>query len=132
MALFLYNSLVFGVDSCKVTILQYKWNSVNSKCICVLKHIVHSFLYLYWRYKCVDKDRQQNPPSLLFARPRAKAKTLVVDQDLLLCRLYFKGARFITKFFSVIRINWHDYSPIIIFIPMGLFSLLQVLGGCRT
>ena len=45
---------------------------------------------------------QQIPPSLPFARPRAKAKTLVVDQELLQCRLHFKGARLITKFSSAI------------------------------
>jgi hypothetical protein len=42
------------------------------------------------------------PPSLPFARPRTKAKTLVVDQELLLCRLHFKDAMFIKKFSSAI------------------------------
>jgi hypothetical protein len=61
-----------------------------------------SFLVLCWHYKCVDNDRQQNPQSLPFAHPRAKAKMLVVDQELLLCRLHFKDAMFITKFSSAI------------------------------
>jgi hypothetical protein len=61
-----------------------------------------SFLGLCWWYKSIDNDRQQTPPSLPFARPRAKAKPLVVDQELLLRQLYFKFARFITKFFIAI------------------------------
>jgi hypothetical protein len=55
-----------------------------------------------WRLDFIDKNRQQNPPSLPFARPRAKAKTLIVDQELLLCRLHFKSVMPITKFSSLI------------------------------
>ena len=61
---------------------------------------IHAFPPLYgicWQDKSVDKDRQQTPPSLPFARPRAKAKVLVVDQELLLCRLFFTSAMLIPK-----------------------------------
>ena len=85
MAYFDYNSLVFKYESCKIVILQYKWNYVNSKGICVSKHVVSSFLDHSWQLDFVGMNRQQNPPSLPFARPRAKAKMLVVDQELLLC-----------------------------------------------
>jgi hypothetical protein len=37
-----------------------------------------------WRLEMVVSDRQQNFPSLTFARPEQIAKYLVVDQELLL------------------------------------------------
>jgi hypothetical protein len=90
------------------------------------------FLELCWWYRCVDDDCQQTPLSLPFACPRAKAKMLVVDQELLQCRLHFKYARFITKFSTTIWMNWHVCSPIITLLLMELFGLLLVLGGCKT
>ena len=61
---------------------------------------IYAFPSLYglcWRDKSVDKNRQQTPPSLPFARPQAKAKVLVVDQELLQCRLFFTSAMLIPK-----------------------------------
>ena len=49
------------------------------------KYVVSSFLDHSWQLDFVGMNRQQNPPSLPFARPRAKAKTLVVDPELILC-----------------------------------------------
>jgi len=42
-------------------------------------------LSLNWRSDLVVKDRQQDPPSLTFARPEQIAKSLVVDDELLQC-----------------------------------------------
>jgi len=75
------------------------WKYVNMKDICVQDVLVLWFLYLNWRSNLVDKDSQQDPPSLPFARPRAKAKALVVDQELLQCRLYFKNYHVYNKAF---------------------------------
>ena len=85
MAYFDYNSIVFQYKSYKIVILQYKWNYVNSKSICVISLFISPVLDLIWRLNLVVKDRQQNPPSLTFARPEQIAKYLVVDQELLLC-----------------------------------------------
>ena len=77
------------------------------------------FLCPIWWLNLVVEDRQQDPPSLPFARPRAKAKTLVVDQELLQCRLYFKSTMSITKYSSLIQISQHFIHPFSL-IPVGL------------
>jgi len=64
-----------------------------------------------WRLDFVDKDRQQNPLSLPFACPQAKAKMLVVDQELLLCRLQLKSTMSITRYSSLIQISWQFIHP---------------------
>jgi hypothetical protein len=53
---------------------------------------IPSFLVECWQQIFVDNNRQQTPPSFPFACPRAKAKMLVIDQELLLWQLYFKYA----------------------------------------
>jgi hypothetical protein len=100
----------------------YTWKHISCTCICVYRCIFSSFLGLCWRYKSIDKDHQKNPPSLPFAHPRAKAKTLVVDQELLQCRLHFKYARFITKFSTAIWMNWLSCLPVITLLFMGLLA----------
>jgi hypothetical protein len=55
----------------------------------------------------IVKDRQQDPQSLTFAHPEQIAKSLVVDQELLLCRLQFTSAMLVTKYSSLIQISWH-------------------------
>jgi hypothetical protein len=77
-----------------------------------------------WVFKVLsdfDHDHQQTPPSLPFARPRAKVKMLVIDQELLLCQLHFKYGRFITKFSTIIWMNWHVAHPLL---PCYLWSFL--------
>jgi hypothetical protein len=100
----------------------YTWKQVSCTCICVYRCIFFFFLGLYWRYKSVDKDHQQTPPSLPFAHPRAKAKTLVIDQELLQCRLHFNYARFITKFSTAVWMNWLSCLPVIILLLVGLLA----------
>jgi hypothetical protein len=102
MVHFDYSSIVFQYKSYKIVILQYKWNYVNTKIICVIILFISPVLDLIWRSDMVVKDHQQNPPSLTFPRPKQKAKSLVVDQELLLCRIYFINAVTITKYSSVI------------------------------
>ena len=80
--------------------------------MCV-KYVVSSFLDHSWRLYFVDKNRQQNPLSLPFAHPQANAMTLVVDQELLLCRLHFKSTMSITQFSSLIGKNWHYIHPLL-------------------
>ena len=63
------------------------WKYVNSKCICVLSLLISPVLSLNWWLNLVVKDRQQDPPSLTFAHPEQIAKSLVVNQELLLCRI---------------------------------------------
>ena len=119
--LFIISSTCIIYISCKIDKLQYKWNPVNSKGICVYLCLVYSFSDLCWRYFIVLNDRQQVPPSLPFARPWAKSKDLVVDQELLLCRLHFINARFITKISSAIWMKWYLYLP---------FVYLELHGAC--
>jgi hypothetical protein len=97
----------------------------------VYRCIFSSSLGLCWRYKSIDKDRQQTPPSLPFACPRAKAKTLVVDQELLQCWLHFKYARFITKFSTAIWMNWLACLHVLPCCLWGFWHSL-VLGSCKT
>jgi hypothetical protein len=80
-----YNSIIFQCKSCKIVILQYKWNYVNGKSICVISLFIPPILDLIWWSDMVAKDHQQNPPSLTFAHPEQKTMSLVVDQELLLC-----------------------------------------------
>jgi hypothetical protein len=80
-----------------------------------------SYLELCWWYKCVDNDRQQTPPSLPFVHPWAKAMMLVVDQELLLCQLHFKYARFYNKVFYRNLNELAFYLPVI---PCYLLSFL--------
>ena len=93
--------------------------------------LVLLFLCPIWWLNLVVEDRQQDPPSLPFAHPRAKAKTLVVDQELLQCWLYFKSTMSITKYSSLIWINWHFIHPFYLN-PYGALLLFQILGGCKV
>ena len=78
------------------------WKYVNSKNICVKSLFISPVLDINWLSDIVVKDRQQDPPSLTFARPEQTAKSLVVDQELLQCRLQFKSTMSITKYSSLI------------------------------
>jgi hypothetical protein len=51
-------STIFKYVIYKIVILQYKWNLVNSKIICVQNMLVFSFLDLSWWVKFVDKNHQ--------------------------------------------------------------------------
>ena len=53
--------LVFKYLSCKTCFLQYKWNYVNSKGICVKRLLISPILDNYWRSNVVVSDRQQIP-----------------------------------------------------------------------
>ena len=94
---------------------------VNNKCICIISLFISPILDLNWRSNLVVKDRQQNPPSLTFARPKQNAKSLVVDRELLLCQYNSQMPCLITKYSSIIQISWHFYPPFT-WIPMGLVA----------
>src|SRR5919201_1904204 len=79
-----------------------------------IKIYISPFLILIWRYRFVDKDRQQDPPSLPFARPEQSWAFWVVDQELLLCRLHLKCTRFISKFSTAIRMYRHVLSTLLL------------------
>ena len=76
---------------------------------------------LNWQSDLVDKDHQQDAPSLTFARPEQIAKSLVVDQELLQCWLQFTSTMFITKYSSLIQISQHFIHPFSL-IPVGLIA----------
>ena len=59
MVYFNYNSIVFQYKSYKIVILQYKWNYVNSKAICVISLFISPFLDLNWWMDLVIMDHQQ-------------------------------------------------------------------------
>ena len=59
MAYFDYNSIVLQYKSCKIVILQYKWNYVNSKGICVKRLFIYHVLDFIWRSNLVISDHQQ-------------------------------------------------------------------------
>ena len=58
MAYFNYNSIVFQYKSCKIVILQYKWNYVNSKGICVKSMFISPILDYNWWLEMVVSDHQ--------------------------------------------------------------------------
>ena len=58
---FVYFPLVFECVSCKTCFLQYKWNCVNSKGICVKRLFISPILDNNWRSNVVVSDRQQIP-----------------------------------------------------------------------
>ena len=58
MAYFDYNSIVFQYKSCKIVILQYKWNYVNSKGICVKSMFISPILDYNWWSDLIVSDRQ--------------------------------------------------------------------------
>jgi len=90
--------------------------------------LVLLFLCPIWWLNLVVEDRQQDPPSLPFAHPRAKAKTLVVDQELLQCRLQFTSTMFITKYSSLIQISQHFIHPFtLILVGLDAFPSLRWL-----
>jgi hypothetical protein len=60
VAHFDYNSIVFQYKSCKIVILQYKWNYINSKSICVISLFISPVLDLIWRSDMTVQDRQQS------------------------------------------------------------------------
>ena len=79
-----------------------------------------------WLLRAANKS-----PSLTFARPEQIAKYLAVDQELLLCRIYFISAMPITKYFSAIQISWHFYPPFYLD-PCGAYNFSKFLGGCKV
>ena len=52
--------LVFKCVSCKTCFLQYKWNFVNSKVICVKRLFISPILDFNWQSDLIDSDRQQS------------------------------------------------------------------------
>ena len=102
------------------------WKYVNMNNICVWVCLVLLFLYLIWRSNLVDKDHQQDPPSLPLAR---------LEQELrhwLLIRSCFNA-----EYNSKVPWSWQSilnkltfYPP---FLPWSLWGLLlfHVLGGCK-
>ena len=59
LCLFDYNPTIFVYMLYKIVNLQYKWNYVNSKGICVISLFISPILSLNWWSDLVDKDRQQ-------------------------------------------------------------------------
>ena len=51
--------LVFKYMSCKTLSIQYKWNYVNSKSICVISLFISPILDLNWWSDLIVKDCQQ-------------------------------------------------------------------------
>ena len=64
--------LVFKYVSCKTCFLQYKWNYVNSKGICVKKLFISPVLDNNWALNVVVSDRQHSP-ALEASPPSASA-----------------------------------------------------------
>ena len=61
MVYFNYNSIVFQYKSYKIVILQYKWNYINSKGICVKRLFISIVLDNNWWSNVIVCDRQQIP-----------------------------------------------------------------------
>ena len=55
---FVYFPLVFECVSCKTCFLQYKWNYVNSKGICVKRLFISPILDYNWSSDLIDSVRQ--------------------------------------------------------------------------
>ena len=58
---FIYFPLAFESVTCKTCFLQYKWNYVNSKGICVKRLFISPILDFNWRSDLIVSDRQQIP-----------------------------------------------------------------------
>ena len=55
---FVYFPFVFECVSCKICFLQYKWNYVNSTCICVKSMFISPILDYNWWSDLIVSDRQ--------------------------------------------------------------------------